>query len=171
MVWILLHAWTIWLGTKWLLFANVSNFPCGSLQMIILANETIVAVQPCPPSMIFLAKSGRRATLQLYSYALQFQDTLQRDWLKHSNRVQIALARRHSGHRVPCIYCARVAAKHCVCCCPWLQSLAAYCCHSFCTCNAQLGSPHNAVHCLVINAHNACSYTLSLGAVKPVECS
>ena len=112
-------------------------------------------------------------------YARQFQDTLQRGWLKHSNRVQlllrtgtayresrqgrdtlqrswqqgnrvlIALACRHSGHRVSCMHGARVAAKHCVCCHPWLQSLAAYCCHSFCMCNAQLGSPHNAVYCLV----------------------
>ena len=30
-----------------------------------------------------------------------------------------------------------------------LQPLAAPCRHSFSTCNAQLGSPHNAVHCLV----------------------
>ena len=43
------------LGQKWLPFTNVSNFPYGSLQMIIISNETIVAVQPCPPSMIFPA--------------------------------------------------------------------------------------------------------------------
>ena len=40
-------------------------------------------------------------------YALQFQNTLQRGWLKHSNRVQIALACRY---RVSCIHAARVAA-------------------------------------------------------------
>ena len=84
--------------------------------------------------------------LKLYGYALQFQDTLQRGWLKHSNRVQIALACRHSRHRVSCIHAARVAARHCVCCHPWLLLLAAYCRHSFCMCNAQLGFPHNAVH-------------------------
>ena len=29
-------------------------------------------------------------------YALQFQDSLQSGWLKHRNRVQLALAHRHS---------------------------------------------------------------------------
>ena len=39
----------------------------------------------------------------------------------------------------------KYTARHCVCWRPWLQSLAAYCRHSFCTCNAQLGSPHNTI--------------------------
>ena len=56
-------------------------------------------------------------------YALQFQDTHQRGWLKHGNMVQIALACRHSRQRVSCIHGARVAAKHCVIRRPWLQSL------------------------------------------------
>ena len=86
-------------------------------------------------------------------YALQFQDTPQRAWLKHSNREQIVLACRHSEHGVSCVHGVRVAATHCVCCCPRLQSLAAYCGHSICTCNAQLGSPHNAVHSSSISVH------------------
>ena len=54
----------------------------------------------------------------------------------HSSGAQITLVRRHSGHRVPCIPAAREAAGHCVCSRPWLQPLAAYCRHSFCTCKA-----------------------------------
>ena len=36
---------------------------------------------------------------QLYGYALQFQDTFQRGWLKNSNGAQIAPVHRHSRHR------------------------------------------------------------------------
>ena len=81
------------------------------------------------------------------------RDALQRGWLKHGNRVQISLACRHCRHRVSCIHGTRVAAKHCVRCCPWLQSLATYCWWQFTAqlqCTAQLGSPHNAAHCLVL---------------------
>ena len=93
--------------------------------------------------------------IQLYGYVLQFQDTLQSGWLKHSNRV----------HGVSCIHGARVAARHCECSCPWLQSFVAYCCHSFCTCNAQLGLPQNAVHSSSITIFGA-----SLSDPHPVRC-
>ena len=52
-----------------------------------------------------------------------------------------------------------------VCCRPWLQSFVAYCCHSFCTCNAQLGLPQNAVHSSSITIFGA-----SLSDPHPVCC-
>ena len=41
--------------------------------MIILSNEMTAAVQPCPPSMIYAAKSEIRAATTV---ELQFHDTL-----------------------------------------------------------------------------------------------
>ena len=152
------------LGWKWLPFANVSNFLYSALQMIIILNETKAAVQPCLPSMIYAAKLWIWATITVVQLCATVQNTLQRGWLKHSNRMQIALACKHgvsclgkdtlqkswpkhsnkvhialacwhSGHRVSFIHGARVVARHFVCCCPWLQSFVVYCCHSFCTCN------------------------------------
>ena len=38
------------------------EFSCGALQMIVISNETKAAGQTCPPSMIYAAKSGIRAT-------------------------------------------------------------------------------------------------------------
>ena len=69
--------------------------------MIIISNETRAAVQSCPPSMIqymYAAKLGIQVTTTVvrFSYAPQFQDTLQRGWLKDDNRVQIALAWSHA---------------------------------------------------------------------------
>ena len=49
LVCMLSHAWTVWLGVKMVLYANVSNFSCGVLQMIIILNKKRTAVQPCPP--------------------------------------------------------------------------------------------------------------------------
>ena len=97
-----------------------------------------------------------------YRESRQDRGTLYRAWLKHGNRVQIALACRHSasGHRVSCICAARVAAYlwwqlniMCAAILDWSllllvaggnlppQLLQAQC---------SVGSPHNAVHCLVI---------------------
>ena len=50
--------------------------------MIIILNETRATVQSCPPSMIqytYAAKSGIQVTTTVvrFSYALQFQETLQ----------------------------------------------------------------------------------------------
>ena len=75
--------------------------------MIIISNETRAAVQSCPPSMIqytYAAKSGIQVTTTVvrFSYALQFQDTLQRGWLKDDNRVQIALAWSHAVVGIGC---------------------------------------------------------------------
>ena len=118
--------------------------------MIIILNETTVAVEPCPSSMIYTAKSWTRATTTVAwfmrcSFRTRFKGA---GWSTAMYIVQIALVCWNGGHRVSCILGTRVAAKHCVRCRPWLQSLAAYCRHSFCMCNAQLGSTHNAVHSL-----------------------
>ena len=76
--------------------------------------------------------------------------------------LQIALAPWRSGHWVPCIHGVRVAAKHCVCCRPWLQPLAAHCRHSFCTCATLLGLPHNAVQsCSILLYHVVSCNSLS----------
>ena len=111
-------------GRKWQPHAKVSHFFCGALQMIIISNRTTAAVQPCPPSMIYAAKSGRQATTTFVHFMCCCFRTHFRAWLEHSNRVQIAIACRHSVHGVSCIHCATVAATHCVCCRPWLLSLA-----------------------------------------------
>ena len=109
-------------------------------------------------------------------YALQFQDSLQRGWLKYSNRVQHALAHRHSvgscarvgthfkghstsRHRVSSIHAARMAAYL------WWQvtivcAAVLDCSHLLLVAGGNLppqllhvqcsvGWPHNAVHCLV----------------------
>ena len=89
---------------KWLLLVNMSNFPCGVLQMIIILNEMTAAVQPCPLAMTYAAKSGIRATatvvllwaalqrgwLKHSNWCYLCSCTLQRDWLKHENSLQIA---------------------------------------------------------------------------------
>ena len=57
-----------------------------------------VAVQPCLPSMIATRCEIGNAS-NYYScmiYTLKLQDTLQGGQLNLSNRVQVALARRHS---------------------------------------------------------------------------
>ena len=134
-----------------------------------------VAVHSCPLSMINAAKLGIRATwFMCCSFRTHFKgagwstaiarvqlalvyresrwgrDTPQKAWLKHSNRVQIALACRHSasGHGVSCIHAARVVANlWCLCALPSLIAvtycllLVALCHHSFCTYNAQLARP------------------------------
>ena len=75
--------------------------------MIIISNETRAPVQSCPPSMIqymYAAKSGIQVTTTVvrFSYASQFQDTLQRGWLKDDNRVQIALVCSHAVVGIGC---------------------------------------------------------------------
>ena len=91
------------LGQKWLPLMDILNIPCGALQMIIISNETTAAFQSCPPSNDIPYKIGNTSNYYCCMvYALQFQDTLQRGWLKHSNRVQIALVCRHSRHMVSC---------------------------------------------------------------------
>ena len=49
-------------GQKWLLLWNISKFLCRTLQMIIISNETTVAVQSCLPSTTYTAKSRIPAT-------------------------------------------------------------------------------------------------------------
>ena len=109
------------------------------LQMIIILTDTIAAVQSCPPSMMYDAQLGIRATTTVvlfmccsfrthfkgagqnmaigcnlilhagtaYRESRRGRDILQRGWLKYGNRLQIALACRHSGHRVSCTNAAR----------------------------------------------------------------
>ena len=120
-----MHIVTCLDGRKWLLNVNVSHFPCGALEMIIILNKMTAAVN-LPTINDIHCKIG--IMIDYYSctvYALQFQDTPQRGKLKHSDRVHISLACRHSVHGISCIHAAKVAARHCACCCPWLQSLAA----------------------------------------------
>ena len=51
----------------------------------------------------------------------------------------------HFAHQVPMVLAA-TPARHCVCGHFSLRMLAAYACHSICTCIVLLGSPQNAVH-------------------------
>ena len=51
----------------------------------------------------------------------------------------------HFANQVSMVLAA-TPARHCVCGHFPLRMLAAYGCHSICTCIVLLGSPHNAVH-------------------------
>ena len=74
---------TVWQRPKWLLIANISNFSCGALQMIITSNNTTYSSSPFLPTINDLCcKIGNTSNMV---YVLQFQDSLQRGWLKHSN--------------------------------------------------------------------------------------
>ena len=66
-----LHAWY---GSrrKWLPHLNVSNSPCEALQMIIISNKMTAAIQPCPPSKIYAAKSGIQATTTVVQLCAAF---------------------------------------------------------------------------------------------------
>ena len=64
--------------------------------------RTKISSSPTSPAIndIYMLRNREyERLLQLYGYALQFQDTLQRGWLKNSNRAQIAPVCRHSRHR------------------------------------------------------------------------
>ena len=115
-----------------------------------ISSEMTAAVQPCPPSIIYTAKLGIRVTtvvrfIMCCSFRTHFKGA------DGSNRVQIALASRRTGHGVLCLgkdalqrgwlkqgntvqitlVCrrsghrvlatARVAAKCLASCHPWLQ--------------------------------------------------
>ena len=76
------------------------------------------------------------ACIGCHSYTLCALPSLVVALLVATQLLQIALVSRRCGHRVSCIHGARVEAEHCVRSRPWLQSLTAHCCHSFCTCSA-----------------------------------
>ena len=107
-----------------------------------------------PPSMIYNENLGIRVTTTVVRFKYCSFET-------HSEAGRsIAIGWNcswpvHSKHRMSyCINDAKVAAKHCLRCFHWLQSLAAYCYYSACTCNAQSDLPHNDVieaHCYVVN--------------------
>ena len=114
-------------------------------------NKSSSPTLPTNNDIYMLQNREYERLLQFYGYALQFQDTLQRGWLKNSNRAQIAPVRRHSRHRKSRLgrnklqrgwlkhgnrvqlhrqSGHRVSQLNLVCtailCC------SAYCCHSFC---------------------------------------
>ena len=62
-------------------------------------NKSSSPTLPTNNDIYMLRNREYERLLQLYGYALQFQDTLQRGWLKNSNRAQIAPVCRHSRHR------------------------------------------------------------------------
>ena len=101
-----LRAWC-GLGRKWLLLADISNFSCGAIQVIIILTEMTVVVQSCPPSMIYTSNQEYERLLQLYSLCTAVSGHTQRGWLKHSNRVQNPLVCRHSGQS-----CTKYTCKH-----------------------------------------------------------
>ena len=73
-----LRAWC-GLGRKWLLLADISNFPCGAIQVIVILTEMTVAIQSCPPSMIYTLKLGIWATTTVvrfmhYSFRTHFKE-------------------------------------------------------------------------------------------------
>ena len=127
------------------------KFSLRMLQMIIISTNTIAAVQSCPPSMIYNAQSGIQATTTVVLFmCCSFRTHFKGAGRNTAIGCKLSLRADIAGIGCHVSMLLEVAAKHCVYCHPWLLSLAAYCCrHSFCMCNAQLGSPHMAVHCLV----------------------
>ena len=83
--------------------------------MIIILNNMMFSSSPFLPTIndIHCEIGNTSDNYSSTVYVLQFQDTLQRAWLKHGNRVQIALVSSHStsGHKVSCTHAARVAAN------------------------------------------------------------
>ena len=67
--------------------AVAAHYNFARVVCILLHGAKIASVREC---FTFSPRSTSNDMLQFYGYALQ---TLQRTWPKHSNRVQIALAR------------------------------------------------------------------------------
>ena len=140
---IVIHAWSVFSGQKWLPLMNMLNFSLRSTSNdhYIEWNNSSSPTSPTINDILCKIKN-----LSSY-YCCTICAAVSGHTAKGLAEAQqwgayIAFASRHSGHRVACIHGVRVTARHCACCCPWLQSLAAYCCHSFWICNAQLALPH-----------------------------
>jgi len=125
-----------------------------SLWVSIISNETKEAVPRCPSSLIYAAKSGRQATTVVAWFICCSVRQVSKEGLKHSNRVQIALACQLGSMCAAVFDCSRscilaATASHpmlslhpwcksasyrrCVHCHSWLQSRAVHCHHVQCS--------------------------------------
>ena len=138
---------TVCSGRKWLPLANVLNFPCGALQMIIISHTT-AAVQPSPPSIIYAAKSGIRATTTVVRFMccnfrthIKGADWSTAIWCKLLLCAGIAITSLHFAHasivlewQLHIVHAAVLNSSHLL-----LIATTAFA-------QQHIGSPHNAVH-------------------------
>ena len=113
----------VWLGAKMAATRKQFEFSLRSASNEHYIEQNESSTPTLPTINDICCKSGIQVTTMVVLLCAAVSGHKSKGWLKNSNRVQIALECRHSGHRVSCIHGARETTRHCVHSRPWLQSL------------------------------------------------